>query len=193
MGHQRNVVLAGVWLGVLAVGGALLVSRIVRVPPSETVVDTKIVSGDHVIFVLVAPSGIPNDEYVGAVQRARAAFRDFAVANDYFFSTVGVSNHSNIEYGLSILEHLGVFDELNVGRNWFNSGLTRYVMDMGAPNELPQVVGILETIKVHSTGWTSLRRVELGRFTGPDQLSEWERCGFPISIETGHLVFPEDE
>jgi len=93
--------------------------------------------------------------------------------------------------GQWILERFGEFDELIVGRSWFNSGVKRFATDMGAIETLPQVIGILETVQVSPRDWSSLRLVELGRFIGRDALYDWERRGYPISAESGRIVYPE--
>jgi len=94
---------------------------------------------------------------------------------------------------LWILDQFGHFDEVDVGRSWFNSGLKRFAGDMDASTDLPQVIAVLETIEVGSNGWRSLRRLELARFAGPKELEDWKEQGFPLDLEGASVLFDATE
>ncbi len=184
--HGVGPILANVWLGLLSFGGIILLISSLHNPPfsSDSPVDTQYSSGTHVIFVVIG-AGPPGDEYVASVRRARSAFRRFANANGLLFSTVGVATQMPVDRGLWVLEQFGHFDEVDVGRTWFNTGVRMFAVEMGATTNLPQVVVILEEVDVGSHGWTSLGSRELARFVGPKELASWEDSGSPVDLEQG--------
>lgn len=185
---RRQLVVISLWLCVLGIAGAAAVLRVVRMPASSSVaVDTQIRSGNHVVFVVIAPHGPPQAGFGKAVSSARQAFRDYANRCDCYFTTIGVSNEWDVDQGVAILERLGPFDEMIIGRNWFNTGISRFVTELGGRDGIPQVVGLRDSIRVRQTGWDLISRVELGRFLGPE-LIEWLENGSPIPNGQGSLT-----
>lgn len=183
---QFERALASIWLAALLVVGLAVAWNSLR--PIDEINNRSVVrSGDHIVFVVVA-SLAPSNEYVAAVERARDAFRDFAERCDCTFSTVGISNHPDTGLGLEILSRYGSFDELAVGRSWFNSAQKRYVNDMSSVLHIPQVIGLFERVEVLDSDWLTHERVELGRFAGLQSLVEWDERGAPIDIAKGRAI-----
>lgn len=177
-----------VWLAFLALGGVFAVLKTVGVFPPRidyAPVDTRLESGNHVIFVWIPSSGRPTEEDIATIAEARRAFQRYAIAHGSYFSTVGVVVHPRPDVGVSILRQYGHFDEFDVGRSWFNSGLKRYVKDMGADGTLPQVLAVLDSIEMGQRDWTLIRRAELARFVGQTSLDAWASNGYPIPAEDG--------
>lgn len=58
-----------------------------------------------------------------AIRRARA----YAEEAGYAFAYVGVANDWDLEDGLAFLDEAGPFDEITVGRNWFNLASVAHV------------------------------------------------------------------
>lgn len=185
--------LAYAWLGFLVLSGVI---TLIQVPlssprPPGAIVDTVYASGDHLIFVVMA-SGNPSEEYVQAVEKARERFHEFADSSGFHFSTVGVAIQMQVKGALWVLDRYGTFDEVDVGRGWFNSGVKRFAEEMAASTNLPQVLAVLETIEVRSHGWESLRQIELARFIGPQELERWEGMGSPINLEHGRQLLDRE-
>lgn len=185
---QEKSLLVVVWLGLLLIGGAFAIANAAGVfsPPADgAFVDTKIESGSHLTFVLIPSAGKPKKEDIAAVAEALRAFREYADSQGYYFSTVGVGVYMRPEIGVWVLKQYGHFDELDVGRSWFNAGLKRYTKDMGDEGSLPQVIAVLDTIQVDPRDWTRIRRTELARFVGWPSLRAWEASGYPIPVKGG--------
>ena len=171
-----------IWLGFLFVAGVILVTREIM-EPVPPVIDTQVTSGVHLTFVVVAPTGLPSPEYVDAVKAARTAYKRASTEAGCLFSTVGISQHWYPDEGLKVLGRFGPFDEVIVGRNWFNSGVQRYVTDLGSVARIPQIVAVVERIEVGETWWKSTGPKEIGRYFGKSGLVAWQRDGSPIAID----------
>lgn len=172
-----------IWLGVLFVLAALLVTRVI-LEPTPPMIDTRVSSGVHLTFVVIAPTGFPSSEYVEAVKAARTAYKGAAIEAGCFFSTVGISQGWYPDEGLAVLGRFGHFDELIVGRSWFNSGVQRYVTDLESVLQLPQVLAVVEGISVGETWWESTGPQEIGRHVGESALSAWLEEGSPTTVDT---------
>jgi hypothetical protein len=96
-------------------------------------------------------------------------------------SIMGVSTDWETRVGIAYLQDLGEFDEMSVGRNWFNGQVMHWVWTQpdGVP-VVPQVILVEHTI-------SGTRRVEvspdriLARFVGGDQIQEWVARGAPVT------------
>lgn len=154
----------------------------VAVPPDR---DTQFRSGTHVVFVVVAPTSTPSDNFTGAVRIARDSVRASVGRSGRLFSTVGVSDHWNVAAGLEMLSALGPFDEMTVGRNWFNTGIEAYITRLNGAAAVPQVIVLqrnvlLDSLGVHYGSWS-----ELYRGVGAADVESWARAGaiLPSFIE----------
>lgn len=175
---------ATVGILVLLTGLALAVSWRVFFPAAAPAIDTRLESGEHLTLVLVAPTGTEDPEYVRMVGDAIVEMRRYARERGYHFSTVGVSDDWSISRGLEILEEFGPFDEVIVGRNWFNTGVERYITDFGAQAAVPQVAVLLQERQVDTTPWTYGESREVIRVVGRGPMDAWSARGFAISSAT---------
>lgn len=153
--------------------------RQVEPPP----IDTRLRSGKHLTFVLIGPTSLSNRRYTHEVQEAKAAMREHAVQRGYLFSTIGVSDAWRPQEALDILAAFGPFDEMIVGRNWFNTGVQKYIDERRAFASVPQVVITLQHIRVDTIPLVYGEVQELGRFIGPEEMEEWARRGFFVDTE----------
>ena len=180
-GNKR--VIAYSFLAILAVAALALVTTTLRSPPSaDVVIDTEIESGRHLTFVLMAQqvaSGTqPDPAYVTQVRAARDSLRALATREGIYYSTVGVGTHWDIAEGLRVLNAYGHFDEVSVGRGWFNTGRFRY-----SGGTVPAVLVFLEDITVGQTSWTSEALTEVARFEGRRSVREWAARGFSFNLD----------
>ena len=180
-GNKR--VIAYSFLAILAVAALALVTTTLRSPPSaDVVIDTEIESGRHLTFVLmaqqVAPGTQPDPAYVTQVRAARDSLRALATREGIYYSTVGVGMHWDIAEGLRVLNAYGHFDEVSVGRGWFNTGRFRY-----SGGTVPAVLVFLEDITVGQTSWTSQGFTEVARFEGRRSVREWGTRGFSLNLD----------
>ena len=168
----------------LVTGAALALSWRVFFPAGAPAIDTRLETGEHLTLVLVAPTGTEDPEYVRMVGDAVIEMRRYAKESGYHFSTVGVSDDWSVSRGLKILEEFGPFDEVIVGRNWFNTGVERYITDFGAQAAVPQVAILLQERQVDTTPWTYGESRELIRLVGRGPMDAWSARGFAVSSAT---------
>ena len=149
--------------------------------PSQAHVDTELEPGTHVTFVFIAPTSTGDKAFQEEVQRAKNATREFAVRERFFYSTVGVSDHWSVPAGLSILDRFGPFDEVVVGRNWFNLGVTEFISRMNGVPAVPQVVVTIQDIQTDTLPFHYGERVELVRLVGAGAVQSWAARNFPLT------------
>lgn len=159
----------------------LLVSRELR-PARRGSIDTRLRSGRHVVFVFIAPTSPEHDTYQEHIREAKAAVREQAVKAGYYFSTIGISDDWSISRGLSILEPFGPFDEVTVGRNWFNTGIKRFVNDLAGEAVVPQIAVVLEEVAIDTIPFRYGAPVEIVRVVGRQAMETWAGAGFKVSL-----------
>lgn len=134
----------------------------------------------------VAPGTEPYPPYVSQVKAARDSLRALAEREGIYYSTIGVAKHWDIVEGQSVLNAYGHFDEVSLGRNWFNTGRFRY-----KGSTVPAVLVFLEDIRVEQTSWTSLRLTEVARFHGYRRMREWAARGFSLNLGGPDIEAPD--
>ena len=134
----------------------------------------------------VAPGTQPYEPYVTLVRAAKDSLRATAAREAIYYSTVGVATEWNIAEGLRVLNAYGSFDEVSVGRSWFNTGRLRYNLGV-----LPAVVVFVEDIMVGQTSWTSERLTEIARFEGRRSMREWAAGGFSLNLDGPATAEPD--
>lgn len=169
------------WLVVVSCTAVAVIWRATR-SPAPPAIDTTIQSGRHVMFVLMAPSRMPSKEEVATVEAARDAVREFSKTCGCHFTTIGISNRWDVVEGFEILKAIGPFDELIVGRNWFNTGLAQYAGAMGAQPSSPQLLVAVDSIQVGQRWWSSTGPRELIRLKGFPSVKAWASRGYPLSL-----------
>ena len=151
-------------------------------PTKQPPVHTQIVQGHHLTFVLLAPTTDPEHEYKRMVSRAINAMSQHSRTSGYYFSTIGVSDDWSVERGLRILRAFGAFDEVIVGRNWFNTGVERYIITPKAQAAFPQVLVVLQERWLDGGRWVYGEANELIRVIGPAELAEWSSRQFAVPV-----------
>jgi hypothetical protein len=162
--------------------GAVVFARGMKREVDRPVVHTKVRSGFHISFVVVAPTSRPSLGYIALVDSARSVLKRRVDSSGHMFSTIGVADAWNTAYGMQQLEELGPFDEYIVGRNWLNSGIEQYVTALDGTPAVPQVVIATRHIDVDSIPYRYGVFDVRGRFLGEAALRRWRDSGFPISL-----------
>ena len=177
-------------LASIALAAVALVTNTHGRRPSPPVIDTQIESGRHLTFVLVAQHVAPGTEpyppYVAQVKAARDSLRVLAESEGIYYSTVGVATQWDIVEGQSVLNAYGHFDEVSLGRNWFNTGRFRY-----KGSTVPEVLVFLEDITVGQSSWTSSGLREVARFEGYRGMREWAARGFSLNLGGPDIEAPD--
>ena len=86
------------------------------------------------------------------------------------------------------LGEFGTFDEVIVGRNWFNTGIERYVTQPGAMEVVPQVVVTLQEKRIDTTPLQYGESRELIRLVGSAALKQWGRSGCRMPDSTTSMM-----
>ena len=159
----------------------VLIFRSVVWPAPSPIIHTELESGIHVTLVVVAPTAEPPEEMVAIFQEAVAALGHAVREEGMFFSTIGISDDWSVARGLDLLSSFGHFDEVIVGRNWFNSGIMMFVNDLEGPAVVPQLVVVRQEKTIVRGGpWVYGPIEELARTAGLSEMSNWAARGFPI-------------
>ena len=168
-------------LGLMLIVSCALVWWSVR-SEEHVPIDTRIETGKHLTFVFVAPTAVLDrgGSYVADVTKARDAMRQYASESGYYYSTIGISDHWSVGRGLEILRQFGAFDEIVVGRNAFNTGVDRFIVETGAIMAVPQVVVMLQERWLDEEPWIYGERRELIRVVGGRGMADWAERDFSI-------------
>lgn len=160
-------------------GGAVLLETAYF--PEERRGDTRLVSGEHVVFTFLAPTGPPTSEFVEAVDALRRAVRDSARSAGYQFSTVAISDDWVVKRGLKMLSRFDPFDEVDVGRNAFNLGIRRVVFEQREAPAVPQILISIEEIDRESPD-LFVRSRTIARFVGAAEILSWKASPLTIRV-----------
>ncbi len=161
-------------------GIAIFVSSI-RPKNGMVPVDTRLRSGLHVSFVVIAPTSTPSARFTLLVDSARNALRDRVVSANHTYSTVGISDDWNVASAFSKVNMMGPFDEVVVGRNWLNTGIEQYVTRLNGLPVVPQVLVVARQIEADSVPFKYGEFRTLARVLGSVELEKWTSARFPVA------------
>ena len=139
--------------------------------------------GRELVAVFISASQCIGNSYPGfleSIDPMNRALAAHATSQGLPFVAIGVTTDWIPDSGYAYLQRLSRFDEINVGRNWFNLGLVTYVWadSAGKPVE-PQVVLLERHVTIAPRVAVSRGRV-LRRIRGADSIVAWVREGAPI-------------
>jgi len=140
--------------------------------------------GREVVAILISSSTCIANQHAGFKPAVREMMRRLGVQRDsakLHLSITGVSTDWSARVGASYFEELGEFDELVVGRNWFNSAITRHVWQAeGARPVIPQLILLERTVTQGERGPRIAGERVIGRFWGGDEIMAWAARGAPL-------------
>jgi hypothetical protein len=108
------------------------------------------------------------------------------------FTSIGIAVDWSPETGIDHLQNISSFDEMIVGRNWYNTGMIKYTFsEFPGRRGLPQIIitkrvysGELNPDRGVISGYNGVESdVELHRVFGPPAFARWNRDGVPFSRE----------
>lgn len=159
----------------LAVGALLF--RFVSPEQADTVLKREKVDGTEVVTLVLVSGTCAATEDPEFVEGYRTLVEqvDFAAeSKGWSSSKVGVALDSDISTGLEVLDGLGDFDEVSVGRSWKNHMALQFFWAADSVHqELPMVVVLQRTISFRGSDLDYSREMILGRFSGPVGVKEW--------------------
>ncbi|PWN05403.1 hypothetical protein [Rhodohalobacter mucosus] len=108
------------------------------------------------------------------------------------FTSIGIAVDWSPETGIDHLRNISIFDEMIVGRNWYNTGMIKYTFsEFPGRRGLPQIIitkrvysGEMNPDRGVISGYNGIESdVELHRVFGPPAFARWNRDGLPFSRE----------
>ena len=122
-------------------------------------------------------------DFKAALERAKVLLSERAAAEGKAFAAVGVAVDFSVEDGLAFLAESGRFDELAVGRNWFNSASLSHLWRPegleGRTVGLPSVV-VFERDMTMGEAVTASEPLYLVELLGAAAIPEWVDSGAPL-------------
>lgn len=139
-------------------------------------------SSEVLAIVVSARSCSPcnQPEYKTAIRNMKPLLARQLSGSGVSFAVVGLGLDWNVDTARAYFAALGKFDELILGRNWFNTGAVAYMWrDSVAVPAMPQVV--LVRRRVVDTGGRMAVSADslLARFVGSDEITAWVARGAP--------------
>jgi hypothetical protein len=144
-------------------------------------------NGREVVAVVISSTSCVANDDPTFRPALREMMRRLGVQRDSLgisVAIVGVIADWSTRDGIAYLQDIGDFDEISVGRNWFNNTVVQRVwMSEGASPSVPQVILLEHTVndgsdgsnRVSVTGERVLRRI-----VGGDAIQAWAAAGAPI-------------
>lgn len=150
--------------------------------------DEGIDAGTEVVMVYIGASHCGPcmwPEYKTTLEQAKLLLEEQAQAAGKGFAVIGVSLDYDPEVGFDFLNGSGKFDEMTMGRNWFNAAaLTHFGMTEGQePRQLalPSVIVYERDMEMGESIGASEPRY-LKQIVGAEALPEWVAAGAPLAV-----------
>jgi predicted metalloprotease with PDZ domain len=141
--------------------------------------------GTELVAVLVTTESCIGSRQPGfdtAIREMKRLLANRAEADGQPFSVTGVSLDWSVEDGIEHLKKFGAFDEIMVGRNWFNSGAVHYIWrDLPGTPATPQVLLFERHVEPGPKGINFGTERPLARLVGSDAIAEWVGQGAPLT------------
>jgi hypothetical protein len=146
--------------------------------------DQKNPYGPEIVAVFLSSSTCIANQDPHLRPAVREMMRRLGVQRDSLhigLSIIGVSTDWSTRDGLAYLQQFGEFDELAVGRNWFNDTVIRYVWQSpGSRPSEPQVILVARTLDPGTTRVTVSPERVLARIVSGDSIIAWASRGAPL-------------
>lgn len=178
--------LAAVLLLVLGVFGATPLQAQGAAPARYTPSEAN-PEGRELVAVLISDSHCVGNTYPGflaSVDSMNLALGRQAAARHLPFVAVGIATDWSPDSGFAYLKSLSTFDEVIVGRNWFNLGVARYLWaDPASRAAVPQVLLLERTITPGGTRVNVGTDRVLARYPNAAAIVEWVKQGAPLPAD----------
>ena len=145
-----------------------------------------VTSGSEVEMVYIGASdcfACVQPTYKAALEQAKVLLADRAEAEGKTFVAIDVSTDYDLDAGYDFLKASGGFDELVIGRNWFNSAVLEHLIRTeGAEDRvlgLPTIVLYEQEAMMGDTIQATPPRY-LRYIAGGAELPEWVEAGVPL-------------
>lgn len=118
-----------------------------------------------------------------AIERAKSMLAEQAASDGKTFVALGVALDPGVADGLGFLQSSGQFDEIAVGRNWFNSAALSHIW---RPEGLEDRIIAEPTVIVFERDMRMGEAISVEDFrylverVGSDRITEWVEAGVPL-------------
>ena len=113
-----------------------------------------------------------SDAFKADLDQAKRLLVERAEEEGKAFAAIGVAVDHSVEDGLAFLSESGRFDELAVGRNWFNSASLAH-----RAGALPTVMVFEREMSFEGSDITASEPRYLAELVGSDELAGWVAAG----------------
>ena len=152
------------------------VSRVTHAPTAATFSPIK--EGPETVLVFIGSStcsGIYAPGLRGALKKVRTTLGRQALDQGTSFVSIGISTDWEVPLGIRLLDRLGPFDEIVVGRKNLNTGALRYVWrDFPGPPIFPQLVILDREVLLEPVYSVARERVRV-RKAGARSIISWAK------------------
>ncbi len=149
--------------------------------------DVDISEGPEVVLVYFGASTCGpchDDRFKAALEEAKVLLFERAEADGKSFAAVGVAVDHSVEDGLAFLAASGRFDEVVVGRNWFNSAVLAHIWrpdDAGSQRAgLPGIMVFEREMSMGESGIAASAPAYLAEVVGAEDIPAWVEAGAPL-------------
>jgi hypothetical protein len=142
--------------------------------------------GRELVAVYVSDRGCVwcrSAEFRAALERMKVLLDGQAREAGMTFSITGVALDWEVDEGYNFLREAGEFDEVVIGRNWFNIAAIDYLWeDEGTRPAIPQVIVFEREVRIEPMNASFGPRHVLGRYVS-SALIDWIKRGAPVDPE----------
>lgn len=142
--------------------------------------------GEELLLIFIGSptcSAATDPEFPEIFAAIRSDFEAKAIYASLTPVTIGVGTGAGVEDSLDMLNRIGQWDEVMLGRGWLNGGALRYIWDTYAgPASVPQVLVLRRSLGTGGIGESIVREGEkvLVRKVGLHEIKSWRSVGSPI-------------
>ncbi|RME20760.1 MAG: hypothetical protein D6800_12840 [Candidatus Zixiibacteriota bacterium] len=144
--------------------------------------------GDELVVVYISASNCESclrDDFKTALETMKRLLAEQASNAGLGFVAQGVALDWDVDAGYQFLKAFGAFDEIVVGRNWFNIAANEYIWESGDTIPLiPQVLVFLRETSLAPERVSFGPRRIIGRYLGDTTIVAWVQRGAPVDLAT---------
>jgi len=113
------------------------------------------------------------------IEKAKLRARNEAIENGASFAAIGVVVDWNVNQGFKHLSQFGEFDEVIIGRNWFNTGARKFIYadTTVLRGSVPQLVIVSRLNEVQRNDASSTYNIKeqniIARYSGADEIEAY--------------------
>lgn len=118
-------------------------------------------------------------EMPNLIEQSKMRARNAALENGASFATIGVVVDWNVDQGFDHLRQFGEFDEVIIGRNWFNTGARKFIYadTTVSRGSVPQLVIVSRVNNIQINDTRSIYDIKeqniIARYRGVEEIKKY--------------------